>query len=92
MVQCALCDHADDVSIVPHIREKHSLKVYLSLFPDLPIVNKALYAAIENAVFFRYVDDTPGLESISLAERELILTTARNNAHLRSEIIITSDF
>ena len=92
MPQCALCDHTDDASIIAHIGEKHSLKVYLSLFPDLPIVNAGLFAAIENVVFFNYVDDTPGLDSISLVERELIITAARNNAHPRSEIIIASDF
>lgn len=92
MIQCALCDTKDDVSIVPHIRDKHDLKTYLNLFPDLPIVNGPLYAAIENAVYFGFVDDTPGLDSIKADEREMILISAKNNAHLRSEIVETPDF
>jgi hypothetical protein len=92
MPECVFCSHVDDVSIVPHIREKHNLKTYLNLFPDLPIVNNKLYTAIENTVFFGYKDDTPGLDSITPAEMELILVSSRNNAHLRSEIIQTQDF
>ena len=92
MIQCALCNYKDEVSIVHHIREEHNLQTYLNLFPDLPVVNKSLYTAIENAVYFKYTDDTPGLESITVEEREMILISAKNNAHLRSEIIETTDF
>jgi hypothetical protein len=91
-MQCALCGHGNDASIVVHIREKHDLKVYQSLFPDLPVVTRDLFTAIENAVFFGYVDDTQGLDTITPEEREMILVSARNNAHLRSEILITPDF
>lgn len=93
MPQCALCNHSDEITIVPHIREKHDLKLYLALFPDLPIVNKPLNTAIENAVFFGYIDDTtPGMPDVTEKEREAIIVCARNNAHLRSEIIQTLDF
>jgi hypothetical protein len=92
MIQCALCNHTDDVSIVQHIRDKHNLQAYLNVFPDLPIVNKPLFAAIENATYFGFIDDTPGLGEIRADEREAILVSARNNAHLRSEIIETPDF
>jgi hypothetical protein len=92
MISCALCNFADDVSVVDHIRRNHNLQTYLNLFPDLPVVNKDLYTAIENAVYFKYMDDTPGLEGITAEEREMILVAAKNNAHLRSEIIETTDF
>ena len=92
MIQCALCNFTDEVSIVQHIRENHNLQTYLDLFPDLPVVSKALYAAIENAVYFKYTDDTAGLKSITTEEREMILVAAKNNAHPRSEIIETPDF
>jgi hypothetical protein len=91
-MQCALCGHENDVSIVAHISEKHDLKIYLSLFPDLPVVTHDLFTAIENAVFFGYVDDTQGLSVLTADEMELILISARNNAHLRSEIVQTPDF
>ena len=92
MPQCAFCGYVDDVSIVKHIRENHDLKTYLNIFPDLPTVNVNLYTAIENVVFFGYKDDTPGMDSLKRAEMEMLLVSSRNNAHLRSEIIITSDF
>ena len=92
MIQCALCNHSNDVSIVQHIREKHDLKTYLNLFPDLPVVNKPLFTALENLTYFGYEDDTPGLKTIKAEEREMILISAKNNAHLRSEIIETPDF
>ena len=92
MIQCALCNYKDEVSIVQHIRENHNLQTYLNLFPDLPVVNKPLYAALENLTYFGYEDDTPGLESITAEEREMILVAAKNNAHPRSEIIETPDF
>ena len=62
MIQCALCNFTNEVSIVQHIREDHNLQTYLNLFPDLPVVNKPLYAALENLTYFGYEDDTPGLE------------------------------
>ena len=92
MPQCALCGHTDDVLIVQHIREHHDLKTYLNLFPDLPIVTETLYTAIENSVYFQYSDDTVGLSDITAKEMEMILVSAKNNAHLRSEILIESDF
>jgi hypothetical protein len=92
MIQCALCNFKDENTIVQHIREDHNLQTYLNLFPDLPVVNKSLYTAIENAVYFKYTDDTPGLESITVEEREMILVSTRNNAPLRSDITITQDF
>ena len=92
MIQCALCNFKDEVSIVQHIRENHNLQTYLNLFPDLPVVSKPLYTAIENAVYFKYTDDTPGLGCITGEEREMILISGKNNAHLRSEIVETTDF
>jgi hypothetical protein len=91
-MQCALCGHEDTTSLVAHIREKHGLKIYLNLFPDLPIVNQDLFTAIENAVYFSYQDDTEGLSDITDMEREEILISSRNNMPFRSEIIQTPDF
>ncbi len=92
MIQCALCGHSEEDSLVSHIREKHDLKIYLSIFPDLPIVSPSLFAAVENLVYFSYKDDTPGLEEITKEEREIILTSSRNTAPLRSEISEIPDF
>lgn len=88
---CALCGHEEE-TLVTHIREKHDLKTYMNLFPDLPVVSRELYTAIENAVYFGYADDTPGLKDISPTDREMLLINARNNQHPRSDILVTSDF
>ena len=92
MIQCALCNFRNEFSIVQHIREDHNLQTYLNLFPDLPVVMKTLYTAIENAVYFKYTDDTPGLATITAEEREMILVASKNNAPLRSEIVEEADF
>jgi hypothetical protein len=70
----------------------HSLPLYLAIFPDLPILEKNLFTAVENKVYFRYTDDSQGLSEITEQEMEQILVSTRNVAPLRSEITQTLDF
>ena len=92
MIKCALCEFEHEHSIVPHIVSCHDLKTYLNCFPDIPVVSRELFTAVENAQFFGYVDDTPGLSEIGIEERESILVSARNSQPLRSSITVSPDF
>ena len=92
MVRCAFCNYSDPVSLVVHIRDMHGLTLYLAIFPDLPILEKNLFAAVENKVYFRYTDDSQGLSELTEEEMEQILVSTRNVAPLRSEITQTLDF
>ncbi len=97
MLTCVLCGFREnDVEIVSHINENHSeggLKKYQLFFPFLRVVNADLFTAIENAVYFSYVDNTiPGLEKISADDRQLIIINAERQRIPRSEIVVEDDF
>ena len=94
MVQCALCGFTDKEEIVSHIRNEHGgIKSYLAVFPDLLLVNPDLYVAIENAVYFGYIDtEEAALKAITEEEQQIMIVSAQNNAALRSEINIELDF
>ena len=93
-IECVLCGFSSENEIITHLREAHEggLKQYLAVFPDLPVVSAALYTAIENCVFFGYIDDTPGLDIIKASEMEMLMVHAKNNASMRSEITVEPDF
>ena len=93
-MQCAICGAENDIEIISHLRNDpdHDLRSYLNTFPDLPVCTRELFTAIENLTYFGFADDTPGLDSITAEERELILVSARNNAYQPSLITISPDF
>lgn len=95
MVECSLCGFNNQDEIVSHIRQAHEggLKAYLSIFPDLPVVSSDIFTAIENAIYFGYVDkESPVLMIISHEEQEMLIVHDQNNRALRSEISIELDF
>jgi len=97
---CVLCGHTDDVEIVSHINKEHpegGLKKYLLFFPFLHVVNNNdshhLFTAIENAVYFKYIDNSiPGMDKISEEDRQLIIKNAERQRIPRSEIVVEDDF
>ena len=94
MIECALYWFTDPDEIVSHIRKEHgSIRFYLALFPDLPVVNADLFTAIENAVYFGYIDsEEAALKAITEEEQQIMIVSAQNNAALRSEISVELDF
>ncbi|MBF0431663.1 MAG: hypothetical protein HQK83_10310 [Fibrobacteria bacterium] len=94
-LQCNLCGHKEEVSLVKHINEAHpmgGLLSYQMFFTSAKVVNAKLFTAIKQSVH-QGVDDNSvkELKFISPNDRLSIVNSAEAQTLMRSDIVVTEE-